>query len=71
MRAITITELYNHLKKKIDGGMGDKKILIPTDEDGNDYRCLCFGISELLITDATELPIEVDKNSLSDYVVLG
>ena len=33
MKAITINELYNHLKKQIDGGMGNKKILIATDED--------------------------------------
>lgn len=73
MRAITINELYNHLKKQIDGGMGNKKILIATDEDGNEYRGLHRGISELLVSNATEFPIEerISKENLSDYVVLG
>ena len=42
---ITVKELYDHLADVIEKGYGNKHILISTDEEGNGYHPLFFGVT--------------------------
>lgn len=78
MNAITVNDLYNSLKKAIDAGFGDKKILLSNDDEGNGYHeCFfvltsdigSFGFGDRF---APSLPFNVSpEDAEKNYVIIG
>lgn len=74
VHVLTVDELYTELAKARKMGMGNKKIMLSDDDEGNGYH-LCF----YAVTPAKEvfgdcpygLPYSVNAKNLDDYVVVG
>ena len=66
---LTVDELYEELKNARKNGLGNKKILLSDDDEGNGYHYMFYSI-----TPATEfeygLPATA-KAHIDDYVILG
>ena len=68
---LTLKELYKEIGIAIKNGLGDKKVLISDDDEGNGYHMLFFSVTE-----ANEdflysnLPVPANK-FLKEYVILG
>ena len=45
MKALTVYDLYLELEAAIDNGYKDKTILVATDDEGNDYRHIYYGLT--------------------------
>lgn len=74
MEAVTIMELYKHLESQIKAGNGSKKILLPSDDEGNSFHEMFFHTTpvESAISDEYQLPYGVTMNEAKKkYVVLG
>lgn len=71
-QAMTIDELIHVLVKENAKGNGGKHILISTDDEGNGYHELFFGVSPITDdfkgTDFSGVDFETAKK---DYVILG
>ena len=70
MKTITVYELYRVCRERIREGHGNKKILISTDDEGNGYHELFYGINTNIkeFEDISEMPFGID---LDEYVLLG
>ena len=73
INAVTVDVLALLVKDMQEKGMGKKKILISTDDEGNGYHELFFGFGELTEDFMkTYAPIvTVPQEKLKDYVLLG
>ena len=78
MEALTINQLAALCADAKSKGLGNKKILISDDDEGNGYHELFFGITtnlEDMFTPnsyAPQLPYGVDNDkAIKDYVILG
>lgn len=78
MDAITVNDLYNSLKKAIDAGFGDKKILLSNDDEGNGYHECFFEVTPNLESFgfrdrfAPSLPFNVSpEDAEKNYVIIG
>lgn len=72
--AIKVKDLYEVLKGAVRDGLGDKKILISNDDEGNGYHECFFGLSEVKgnIYEENMLPYGVTlKEAEKNYVILG
>ena len=74
--AITIDQLYLMLEKAKEGGLGSKKIMLSSDDEGNEYHELFFGITENVADVfsgryAPLPPFGVSMEDLKNYVILG
>jgi hypothetical protein len=71
-QAITIDELIQVLVKENKKGNGGKHILISTDDEGNGYHELFFGVTpitdQFMGTDFSGVDFETAKK---DYIILG
>lgn len=76
MEAVTVEQLANMCNNLVRGGKGKKKIMISSDDEGNEYHELFFGFTE----DASSLfdgecpplmPCGVTKENIKNYIVLG
>lgn len=72
MEAITINELAKALQKQIQAGNGDKKILLSSDDEGNEYHEMFFMITsvESLGLKEYQIPVSIDE-AVENYVILG
>jgi hypothetical protein len=76
MKTITVNELAAFVKKAQKKVLGDKKILISADDEGNEYHELFFGftdnLSEMLsgVYPPTLHGVEIEE-AIRDYVILG
>ena len=75
-KIITIDQLYLMLEKAKEDGLGSKKILISSDDEGNEYHELFFGITENVADVfsghyAPLPPFGVSMEDLKNYVILG
>lgn len=76
MEALTVNQLASaleYLKKK---GMGDKKIMLSSDDEGNEYHLMFFGvnINAKRVFEgeyAPYMPWGVTEKNLDDYVILA
>lgn len=78
MNAITVNDLYNSLKKAIDAGFGDKKILLPIDDEGNGYHECFYTITTNIGSFGLKdeygpfLPTRVSpEDAEKNYVIIG
>lgn len=76
MDALTINQLAALCEKAKKKGLGNKKIMISSDDEGNEYHELFFGITENVkdifgAQYAPFLPYGVSKDELDNYVILG
>ena len=78
MTALTINQLIALCKEAKKNGLGEKKILISNDDEGNGYHELFFGVTTNLADMFTpnsyspELPYGVNHDTaIKDYVILG
>ena len=75
-KVLTVSELGLLCKNLVNCGKGDKKIMISSDDEGNEYHELFFGFTEN-VDDLFSgeygpfLPCGVEKENLKDYIVLG
>lgn len=73
MKEYTVNDLFNICKEEQIKGNGNKKILISSDDEGNEFHVLFFGFSnarELLC--GTCPPIHpCSEDEIDDYIVLG
>lgn len=74
--ALTIDTLVAILKEKQYKGLGKKKVLISTDDEGNGYHELFFGVTEnakdfFAGPCAPYLPYGVTMENIDNYVILG
>lgn len=74
---LTVNQLIKELQAAKNKGLGEKKIMISDDDEGNGYHDLFFGITNN-VADVVggeygpELPYGVDKKKAADeYVILG
>lgn len=72
MEAITINELAKALQKQIQAGNGDKKILLSSDDEGNEYHEMFFMITSVESVGLKEyqIPVSIDE-AVENYVILG
>ena len=73
---ITVDVLYAILKAARAKGLGGKKIMISSDDEGNEYHELFFGLTENVADVfsgeyAPLPPYGVDEKNLEEYVILG
>ena len=77
MGALTVNQLIKELQKAKESGLGEKKILISEDDEGNGYHELFFGVTTNVAdvvggTYGPNLPYNVDeKKAAKEYVILG
>lgn len=76
MKTLTVTELKNLCTTLEKKGMGKKKIMISSDDEGNEYHELFFGFTENVrdvFSDkyAPFPPYGVTEENIDDYVILG
>lgn len=71
MDTITVKQLSEACKKMVAKGLGDKKILISSDDEGNGYHELFFLFTEGYLPDNEQLPFGVDGKNVGEYIVLG
>ena len=74
MVAVTVEQLALMSANLVKGGKGKKKIMISSDDEGNEYHELFFGFTEnpkdiFEGKCAPYSPVSMDK--LEDYVILG
>lgn len=70
MMTIKVQDLYYICKNEIEKGNGGKKILISSDDEGNSYHELFYGITDE-IDEYKEYIYCVDEEDLKNYVILG
>lgn len=76
MKAITVDQLYMMLAEAKRDGLGSKKIMISSDDEGNEYHELFFGITDN-VTDVFGgvypplAPFGVTEKNINEYVILG
>ena len=70
MKQLTINDLLRVCQQKVKEGHGNKKILISTDDEGNGYHELFYGINTNIreFEAISEMPFGIN---LDDYVLLG
>lgn len=73
MEAVTVNRLYEVVKEAIADGLGDKKILIPSDDEGNDYRVMYFDftVDPEEVRSCVESSSALIKEPLDEFVILG
>lgn len=79
MGIVTVNELLKLCQEQIASGNGDKKIMLPCDVEGNDFRGLYFHFveaEEIFADDDGEVdyddvPHEMKNRPLSEFIVLG
>lgn len=78
-KAITVNELSKILNEAKKNGLGNKRIMISSDDEGNEYHELFFGLTteeeeiKEMFSDkySPMLPYGVTLKNLKDYVLLG
>lgn len=72
MEAITIKELAKALQKQIQAGNGDKKILLSSDDEGNQYHEMFFTVTDVASLDLEQYQVPVSiYDAEANYVILG
>lgn len=77
MQAITVTQLQAIIDDAVRKGLGSKHILISSDDEGNEFHELFYGISDNTkeMFDGPGAPIlaayGVSFEDLDNYVILG
>lgn len=71
MDSIKVKDLERACKLLCKKGLGDKKILISSDDEGNSYHVLFSLFSLGYYPDNEQLPIGVNGRNISEYIVLG
>lgn len=76
MDAITVNQLHAILADAKKRGLGSKKIMLSSDDEGNEYHELFFGITENVrdVFGGAYSPLPpygVDGSNIDDYVILG
>jgi len=77
MKALTVNQLYAIFQEAKHKGLGNKKIMVSSDDEGNEYHELFFGITEN-VADVfsgqygpfTPQGVTVEQ-AIKDYVILG
>lgn len=74
---ITVRQLLKYCQNQILIGNGDKKIILPTDEEGNGFRAMYYGFttpkeygSDYLTTDDIEDLGSTDE-PIDNFIILG
>lgn len=71
-QAITINQLFRLVKNEISKGNGEKKILLSSDDEGNEFHEMFFGFTPVEQVFVGEWqPICFASEPLENYVVLG
>lgn len=74
---ITVHELMAHCKAAIGRGLGNKKILISSDDEGNEYHELFFAFTKIGNGEHEMMPDEYQlhgvslEDAQSEYIILG
>ena len=75
MKGLTIKQLKKACDKLIKEGKEDKRILISSDDEGNEYHELFFAFNDKLLDefkDCTYPPfVRVPQEEWDDYIILG
>lgn len=76
MNTITINELKKFVDRQVKLGNGNKKILLSSDDEGNEYHEMFFGFtpSEQVFDGSKyqpHAPYGVDENNIDEYIILG
>lgn len=70
---ITVSELLALCQEQVDNGNGNKKIVISSDDEGNNYHSLFFGFSSSDVICAGRCcpPLPYGVNNYEECIVLG
>ena len=76
MKTVTVNQLKVMVDNLVRGGKGEKKIMITSDDEGNEYHELFFGFTEDVENVFSDqyspfLPAGVTREQLKDYIILG
>ncbi len=80
VKEITIDELSALCKEEHLRGNGKKKILISSDDEGNEYHVLHYGFTptkakgeklNFFEVAMTNYPMGVNEKNVEDYIILG
>lgn len=69
---ITINQLFRLVKNEISKGNGNKKILLSSDDEGNEFHEMFFGFTPVEKVICGEFPpVVFASEPLENYVILG
>lgn len=74
MKTVTIAELYQILAAQVKAGNGSKKILLSSDDEGNNYHEMFYHLTPVddAVSEEHQLPYGVTMEvARKEYVVLG
>ena len=73
MKEITINDLWKACVKERKKGNGKKKILVPSDEEGNSYNAMyyLFSPTDEYDPEWSNFPRDVTEENKKDYIILG
>jgi hypothetical protein len=73
MNGITVSELYELCRELVDGGYGDKTVVISSDDEGNEYHTLYSGFltDNDMLGKMERYGMLHDYNNHDDIVALG
>jgi hypothetical protein len=80
VKEITIDELFAYCRQERIKGNGNKKILISSDDEGNEYHVLYYGFTptkaegeklNFFEVAMTNYPMGVNEKNVEDYIILG
>lgn len=80
MKELTINDLAKLIKVEIEKGNGDKKILIPDDEEYNGFHKLMYGFCpakdeneelDFFTSNYMDKPEGLTNENVNDYIILG
>lgn len=74
MKTVTIAELYQILAAQVKAGNGSKKILLSSDDEGNNYHEMFYHLTPVddAVSEEYQLPYGVTMEvARKEYVVLG
>lgn len=71
MKTITVEQLEAACREQITRGNGKKKILISSDDEGNEFHELFNTFNEEFTPDSYQLPFGVSPENYNEYIVLG
>lgn len=73
MKEITINDLWKACVEERKKGNGKKKILVPSDEEGNSYNAMyhLFSPTDEYDPEWSNFPRDVTEENKKDYIILG
>lgn len=71
MQQLTVKKLLELCKQAVKNGLGDKKIVISDDNEGNGYHGMFYGFTILTEDNQDYYPIYDSNAAIDETIILG